>query len=141
LRLLWTLLERAEGLRAWQQESRARPAFGLSLISEHRRKLATIAMAAVAILLAFHVVFGTNGMVAYGKKRAEHRAVQLEVERLERENQILSERNRSLKSDPGAIEREAREQLRYAKPGEVILIFPEGGEGVPAEATARPANP
>jgi cell division protein FtsB len=30
-----------------------------------------------------------------------------------------------LKSDPKAIEKEAREQLRYAKPGEVIYLLPE----------------
>ena len=28
-------------------------------------------------------------------------------------------------ADPRVIEREAREQLRYAKPGEVVLVLPE----------------
>jgi cell division protein FtsB len=32
---------------------------------------------------------------------------------------------KALKSDPKAIEKEAREQLRYAKPGEVIYLLPE----------------
>jgi cell division protein FtsB len=30
----------------------------------------------------------------------------------------------SLKSDPKAIEKEAREQLRYARPGEVVYTLP-----------------
>ena len=41
---------------------------------------------------------------------------------------------KSLKSDPNAIEKEAREQLRYARPGEVIYV-------VPAEAQSNRPQP
>ena len=33
-----------------------------------------------------------------------------------------------LKSDPDAIEREAREELHYAKPGEVIYTLPAAAQ-------------
>ncbi len=36
-----------------------------------------------------------------------------------------------LKSDPDAIEREAREKLHYAKPGEVIYTLPEQPQAQP----------
>jgi cell division protein FtsB len=36
----------------------------------------------------------------------------------------LRERVERLKSDPDAIEHEAREKLHYAKPGEVIYTLP-----------------
>jgi len=44
---------------------------------------------------------------------------------LQQENDRISLRVRELKSDPRAIEREAREQLKYARPGEVVYIAPE----------------
>jgi len=37
-----------------------------------------------------------------------------------------------LKSDPDAIEHEAREKLHYAKPGEVIYTLPEPTQTQPA---------
>ena len=89
-----------------------------------RRKLATVGVLAMAALVAYHAVFGANGMVVYQNKRSELKSVNGEVKKLELENQQLSEQIKSLKSDPKAIEKEAREQLRYARPGEVIYLLP-----------------
>ncbi len=72
-----------------------------------------------------HAMFGANGMVIYRQKRAEMQALQSEVERLQKENNQYVDQIRSLKSDPAAIEKEAREQLRYARPGEVVLVAPD----------------
>ena len=89
-----------------------------------RTKLATLAVAALAILLAMHVIFGENGMVVYQKKRTEYRALQKDVNQLEKENEQLSQQIKALKTDPSAIEKEAREQLHYARPGEIIYLTP-----------------
>jgi len=94
-------------------------------IYESRRKLATAAMSVLVVMLAYHVVFAANGMVAYQRKRAEHEKLQQDILRLQQENNRISQRVRELKSDPRAIEREAREQLKYARPGEVVYISPE----------------
>jgi len=90
-----------------------------------RRKLATAAMSVLVVMLAYHVVFAANGMVAYQRKRAEHHKLQQEILRVQEENNHISQRVRELKSDPRAIEREAREQLKYARPGEVVYVSPE----------------
>jgi cell division protein FtsB len=90
-----------------------------------RRKLATAAMSLLVVMLAYHVVFGANGMVAYRHKRAENRKLQEDILRLEQENGRISRKVRELKTDPKAIEREAREQLKYARPGEVVYVAPE----------------
>ena len=89
-----------------------------------RRNIATAGIVALAFLLAIHVVFGANGMVAYEKKKTEYKALQKDVDRIQKENEALSQRIQNLKSDPAAIEKEAREQLRYARPGEVIYTYP-----------------
>lgn len=93
-------------------------------LSGQRRKLATAGVGLAAVLLALHVVFGTNGMMVYHKKRAEYRTLEKNLDDLKKQNDALSEQIRALKSDPGAIEKEAREQLRYAKPGEIIYLLP-----------------
>ncbi len=89
-----------------------------------RRKLATAGVAVLACLLAVHVVAGPNGLFTYQQKRAEHRKLEKEVQQIQVENERLAKRIESLKSDPNAIEKEAREQLRYARPGEVVYTLP-----------------
>ena len=89
-----------------------------------RTKLATAIAAAFAILLAVHVIFGANGTVVYKNKKSEYRTLQKDVDQLQKENQQLSEQIKALKTDPSAIEKEAREQLHYARPGEVIYLTP-----------------
>jgi len=90
-----------------------------------RRKLATVAMSLLVVMLAYHVVFGANGMVAYQHKRVENQKLQQDILRLQQENERVSRQVRELKTDPKAIEREAREQLKYARPGEVVYVAPE----------------
>jgi cell division protein FtsB len=51
---------------------------------------------------------------------------------MQQQNSILEKQIKALKSDPQAIEKEARESLHYARPGEVVYTLP------PA---ARPASP
>ncbi|MGB0064231.1 MAG: septum formation initiator family protein, partial [Terracidiphilus sp.] len=51
-------------------------------------------------------------------------ALQQEIQNLQQENAQMREQIQRLQSDPEAIEREAREKLHYAKPGEVIYALP-----------------
>jgi cell division protein FtsB len=90
-----------------------------------RHRLATIAICLLAAWLAFRVISGPNGWVVYHQKKAENRQLQVEVQRLQKENEDLERRINALKNDPKAIEKEAREQLRYARPGEVVYVMPE----------------
>jgi len=92
------------------------------------KKLLTVLLVltlVLVVMLAYHVVFAANGMIAYQRKRSDHHKLQQEILRLQQENDRISLRVRGLKSDPRAIEREAREQLKYARPGEVVYISPE----------------
>ena len=95
-------------------------------------------MAAVVLIVGIllHAMFGANGMVIYRQKRAEMQALRGEVERLRQENSLYVDQIRSLKSDPAAIEKEAREQLHYTRPGEVVLVTPAPPQ-TPATGRAR----
>lgn len=92
---------------------------------QSRRKGATVVLCVIAIWVAYHVVFGANGTMVYAHKREEHRALNKEIQELKQENEQRAHHVEALKSDPSTIEKEAREQLRYARPGEVIYTLPQ----------------
>jgi cell division protein FtsB len=103
-----------------------------------RRRLATAAVVLLAAGISYHVIFGSNGMVVFQQKRAEFKQLQREIEGLQKENDRYTRQIQALKSNPDAIEREAREQLRYAKPGEVIYVLPGESQNIPpSSSTAR----
>lgn len=89
-----------------------------------RRRLATAAVLVLTVWLFAHIVFGANGMVIYRQKRGEYGALEKEVTNLQQQNQRITEQIKALKSSPEMIEKEAREQLHYARPGEVVYITP-----------------
>ena len=95
----------------------------------------------LAILLiggtVLHAMLGANGIVVYRQKRAEMQALQAEVDRLQKDNTQHADRIKQLKSDPSAIEKEAREQLHYTRRGEVIFVAPAPP---PKPATGRADN-
>jgi cell division protein FtsB len=84
----------------------------------------TVVAVGLALLLTWHVINGKHGLSVWQQKRAEDRQLQLEIKDLEQENARLRDHIERLKSDPEAIEREAREKLHYARPGEVIYALP-----------------
>lgn len=81
-------------------------------------------MGALILFLGYHVVFGANGLLVYRQKREQSRAIQQQIDAVQQQNAILEKRIKALKSDPQAIEKEARESLHYARPGEVIYTLP-----------------
>lgn len=99
--------------------TRARTAY-----AANRRRLGTALAVAFAILLAWHVVNGRDGLTNWQHKRAEDKALAAEIQRLTDENTHLSQHVDHLKTDPGAIEFEARQRLHYARPNEVIYALP-----------------
>jgi len=89
-----------------------------------RRKLATFGVGVLACFLAYHVVFGANGLVVYKQKRDAYRQLQEQNRTLEQQNLELEKQNKALKTDAQAIEKEARERLHYARSGEVVYTVP-----------------
>jgi cell division protein FtsB len=102
---------------------RTRPAW--SWLALEWRRLGTAAAIVLIVGLLLHAMFGANGMVIYRQKRGELQALRNEVERLQKENGEHVDQIKALKTDPAAIEKEAREQLHYTRPGEVILVSPD----------------
>lgn len=88
------------------------------------RKFATVFAAVLAVSMAYHVVFGQNGLTVYAHKRLDSRELEAQSKILQRENELLKGHIARLQSDPSAIEHQAREELHYTRPGEVIYTLP-----------------
>jgi cell division protein FtsB len=88
------------------------------------RKVATGAAALLALAMGYHVIFGQNGLTAYQQKRQDAQALEHQLHSLQRENDLLKGHVDRLQSDPSAIEHQAREELHYTRPGEVIYTLP-----------------
>ena len=129
--------DRAPKAEAWAARciERTRPAW--SWLAIEWRRLGTGGAILLIVGLLLHAMFGANGMVVYRQKRAEMQALQIEVDRLQQENSQYADQIKSLKSDPAAIEKEAREQLHYTRPGEVIYVAPAPP---PQPSTGRATN-
>src|SRR5258708_37246398 len=99
------------------------------------RKIATGAAALLALAMGYHVIFGQNGLTAFQQKRQDAQSLDRQLRSLQKENDQLKGHVDRLKSDPNAIEHQAREELHYTRPGEVIYTLPAsaGPSGTPSE--------
>jgi len=122
---LRTLVERAPRAEAWAERRMAKLRPLQTLLYGMRRRLATAGVAVFTVWLFAHVMFGANGMVVYRQKKAEYQNLQKQIDDLQKENERYTRQVKSLQApDPNTIEKEAREQLHYARPGEVVYVAP-----------------
>ena len=126
-------IPRAEdGLRAVVERAPQAEAFAASWIERVRpaamrvyalrRRIATVVVVILTVSLFVHVMFGANGMVVYKKKRADYEALRKQIVQVQQDNDRYAQQIQGLKTDEKAIEKEAREQLGYAKPGEFVYV-------------------
>jgi len=83
---LRTLVERAPQAEAWADRTMAKWRPTLTVLYNIRRRLATGAVAALALWLFVHVMFGANGMVVYRQKKLEYQSLQKDIDLLQKEN-------------------------------------------------------
>jgi len=121
LRMLVDRAPQAEAFADRVMEKLRPPLAGLYIA---RRRLATIGVVLLTAWLFLHVMFGANGMVIYRQKVMEFKSLQKEIAALQKENDQYTSQVKALQTDPKMIEKEAREQLHYARPGEIVYVAP-----------------
>ena len=117
-------LDRKPGLRASRIEVHKLIQSGRKRIYLLRRKLATAGIGVLLCVMGYHVVFGANGLVVYQQKRKEYSQLQQQIQSLQQQNGAMEQQIKAFKTDPKTIEKEARERLRYARPGEFVYTVP-----------------
>ncbi len=98
------------------------------------RQAGTLLAVLLAALLMWHVINGKHGLSVWHQNHTEEHELEKQIDDIQQENAHLRKQIDRLKSDPDAIEHEAREKLHYARPGEVIYSLPE------APSSAQPAG-
>ena len=88
-----------------------------------RIALAVSGFLTVAMLLL--AVFNEKGALQVHAQARKLGAIESEIQKLETDNRQLTTEIRALRTDPTAIEKLAREELKLVKPGEVVLVSPE----------------
>lgn len=83
--------------------------------------------AVVGAALLVNAVAGERGYLEYRQMEARHAEAEAQLAAARAQNEALRQRNRQLKSDPVAIEREVRDQLGYAREGEVVFTIRDAG--------------
>lgn len=101
------------------------------------RRWATIAAAALGVGLGYHVVFGQNGLTSYEHKTRDAHRLEDQLKSLQSENERLKGHVERLQNDPSAIEHQAREELHYTRPGEVIYTLPASSGTTPKVADGK----
>jgi cell division protein FtsB len=105
------------------------------------RKIATGAAAVLTLAMAYHVIFGQNGLTVYQQKRQETQLLTQRLQSLQHENDLMKSHVDRLQNDPNAIEHQAREELHYTRQGEVIYTLPPDPASKDAANQARSAKP
>jgi cell division protein FtsB len=85
---------------------------------------AILALVLICVALIVHEIFGAHGYLALRHQKQQYQALQQQIQKLQQDNQKLEEQIKALQSDPHAIEKLAREQMRLARPGEIIYTLP-----------------
>ena len=98
-----------------------------------RRKAATVLVVSLSVFLGVYAIVGHDGLVAYQQKQHQAQQLQQQILDLKKQNDQLALHDQRLKTDRDTIEYEAREQMHYTRPGEVIYTLPQ----TPAATTPK----
>jgi cell division protein FtsB len=104
----------------------------------------TTSFVVVSLLLSalFFAIFlvSDRGLLQLSKQRRQIARAREEVAQLEADNKRLEAEVAALRTDPRAVEKIAREELNLVKPGEIVILLPDGWEKrVKPAAPAAPA--
>jgi len=112
---------------------------GSDLRTRYRKAL--LLLAALCSVLILNEIFGNRGWVALHHQKKDFESLQQQILKLQEENQRLENEVKALKNDPRAIEREAREQLHFVGPRDMVISMSEkDAKGSPPHRTEKGKN-
>jgi cell division protein FtsB len=111
----------------------------LNTTALYRNGILVLLLMTVALIV--HNIFGENGFLALRRQQKELHTLELKLRQLKQENEQLGKENQSLKSNPAAIERLAREQIHLAKRGEKIYTRSDQAPVNPPSVPEKETSP
>ncbi len=89
------------------------------------RRNAIFVMALLSLVMLMHEIFGRNGYLTLRHEKKQYSGLQQQIQTVSEENEQLEQKIHALKNNPEAVEKQARDQLHLAKPGEIIYMLPD----------------
>ncbi len=89
------------------------------------RRNAIFVMALLSLIMLMHEVFGSNGYLTLRHEKKEYTSLQKQIQTVSEQNKQLEQKIQALKNNPEAVEKQARDQLHLARPGEIIYMLPD----------------
>lgn len=117
------LISHATGTQGQMQRSRTQR-LSASILGM-RRKVATVVLIALSVSLGLYAIFGRDGLVAYQQKQHQAEQLHQRIVDMQKQNERMALHDQKLRNDRDTIEYEARQQMHYTRPGEVIYTLPE----------------
>jgi cell division protein FtsB len=103
----------------------------------HVRPASVVVVSTLLSALVFGIfLVSDRGLLQVRKQRRQLAKAREEVAQLEADNKHLEAEVVALRNDPRALEKIAREELNLVRPGEVVLVLPDGWE-----QRVKPASP
>jgi cell division protein FtsB len=106
---------------------------GSEVLYRSRHKLAATGIGILLCVVGYYAVFAANGLVDYQQKRRESQELDRQIKILKQQNGGMEQEIKALKNDPKTIEKEARERLKYARPGEIVYTISSPAVAQPPE--------
>ncbi len=97
------------------------------------KKLWLPTLLVIYVFVALSMAAGEHGFVHLWKLRQEQQTLESEAVTLLQENKDLRDRIHRLQNDNGYLEKVVREELKFAKKGEIVYLF--RGQSEPSEHT------
>lgn len=82
-----------------------------------------VALGIANVVLAYRMVWGPQGLIAYHSLKEQHRSLENRVADLDKANLSLSREIRLLQSDDKYVEKMIRQRLHYVRDNEVLYLF------------------
>jgi cell division protein FtsB len=98
------------------------------------RRNAVFVLALLSLIFFMHEIFGRNGYMTLRQQKKEYTHLQQQIQSLSQQNEQMEQKINALKNNPEAVEKQARDQLHLAKPGEIIYMLP-------GKDSAQPSSP
>jgi len=108
----------------WEQIRKVSPSDAGAYLRKNARQILGLALFALLV----HDIFGAHGFIAMRRTQKEIEQIRQQIGKLNDENKSLTDQVSSLKTDPKAIERIAREEMGLARPGELIYKLPDSSK-------------
>jgi cell division protein FtsB len=108
----------------------------------HMRPASVVVVSTLLSLLVFGIfLVSDRGLLQVRKQRVQLAKAREELVQLEADTKRLEAEVVALKNDPRALEKIAREELNLVRPGEIVLVLPDGWEQrVKPAAPSAPAS-